>query len=140
VVKPFGVDFFDDVVRLYFGDSYSFVIDVNEDKIYLNGKRVVTSGGRFFHPNFLKKKNLEYPPKRNLFVLDFLGFVLKVDVGYDGRVFWLVFNKSDYTRFRHPPVWQFSYWHNRYKHQKEFFLNDLSNPVRVYRKLCKELV
>lgn len=64
--------------------------------------------------------------------------VLIVNKGQDGRLFWLVFSRAAFKVLRGKPFWRASYWKN--KDEASFYLQDLSNPVKVWKPETKKPV
>lgn len=124
----------DDLIRLEFPDNV-FLIDLKEDKIYRNGEPFKTTGKilRPYYPGFMKDKNVNIP-KKPLWQKFFGWFVVQLDVGFDGRLFWKVWTKSEYSKFRGKPYFSCSYWNDKKNRLKKWFEGNLSEPLMVFPK------
>lgn len=125
----------EDSVTLLLGCSpnkHCLFIGVEEDRIYLDGQRILTTKPEFnYNRGLMLEKNRGIEKKR-LRTLKFCGKVLCIDIGFDGRVFFKVFSREAYEKFRAPPIITYSYWHDRSEALKKFYVGDLHNPVKVW--------
>jgi hypothetical protein len=130
----------DDVISIHFWD-YTIEINIPEDKLYSiyreEKKRILTTNIKKEYDLKTKKdRNSDLEHKR--FLTHWTkGQVLAGDVGHDGRIFFMVFTQDAYRHYRGKSFWIVSYFNNRKHHQKQFFVSDMNEPVRVWLNECK---
>jgi hypothetical protein len=62
-------------------------------------------------------------------------YIMKVDRGWDGRIFWLIWALDQYKKFRGRPKIKISYWNDRKNKVRKFYVQDLKNPVKEYSEV-----
>ncbi len=107
-------------------------IDVEADRIYLDGLRILTTRPEFNYNKGLMFEKNKRAEKKRLRTLKFCGKVFCLDVGHDGRLFMILFSRDAYEKFRGAPIITYSYHHSRREGLKKFYAGDLSNPVKVW--------
>lgn len=132
------IDFKGDCIVLsFFNDC--LLIDVVTDAVFLNGNPLNVSR-KPYKKGLMKPLNKDKNKKRIL-TLEHKTYVLGVDEGFDGRLFFKIWLKSTYKKFRGKPFWVASYWNDAVNKEKKFFENDLKVPVKVWGfKKCVGLV
>lgn len=113
-------------------NKHCLFIDIEADRIYLDGQRILTTHQEFNYNKGLMLEKNKAIEKRRLKTLKFGNQVLCIDVGFDGRTFFKLFSRSAYSKFRAPPTITYSYWHDRKEAKKKFFAGDLSNPIKEW--------
>ena len=135
--KP-NIEIVDDVISIHFWD-YTIEINIEEDKLYFvcqgERRRILTTNIKKEYDLKTKKdRNNDLEHKR--FLTHWVkGQVLVGDVGHDGRIFFMVFTQDAYRHYRGKPFWIVSYFNNRHRKQKQFFVSDMKEPVRVWNNL-----
>lgn len=122
-----------DFIHLGLPDNY-FLIDLKEDKLYLNGQRFMTTKKplhKYAYMDFVKERNLEVM-KTPIWKKSWSWFVCQLDLGFDGRLFWKFFTKSNYEKFRGKPYFVCSYWHDRKAKLRKWFEQNLHSPCFVF--------
>ena len=80
--------------------------------------------------SYSKEKNeLLWEKKRVKYVKEY-PFMIGLDKGSDGRLFWKVWDAETYRKFRGKPLFVCSYWND--KEVKKFYWEDLRNPIALF--------
>lgn len=111
-------------------EEHSILIDVRNDKLYLDGEPL-EEHHLSFDRKFEKKKTKEIAEKEKVKTIrEHWGKnVLRIDKSKkDGRIFFLYFTKGAFDSYRGKPRWKASYFPDGY--EKKFFVNNLHNPVK----------
>jgi hypothetical protein len=121
-------------IRLSFPKTV-FLIDLREDKIYKNGDYFKTTGKilRPYYAGFMKDENIGIE-KKPIWQECFGWFVAQLDVGFDGRLFWKLWVKAEFKKFRGKPYFVCSYWNDKKHRLKKWFEGNLSKPLMVFPK------
>jgi len=122
-------------VTLNFGrepNRHCLFIDVKEDRLYLDGCRLLTTKKEFNYTKGLVFQKNAIRKKARIKTITFEGKVLAVDVGTDGRVFFKFFARETYSVFRGKPLKTYSYWHSRSEGLKKFYEGDLHTPKKIW--------
>lgn len=128
----------DDCVIINFFDN-SFVLTGSEGMVYFNGSPLLYSG-KGYQKSFLKPVN-SGKVKRRLMTLEKNAYVLGLDCGPDGRLFWKIWLKSAFKKFRGKPFFCCSFWNDNVLNEKKYYENDLRKPLKVWRDAeCGDLV
>lgn len=124
--------------KIHFGDirkTHALLVDIDADRIYLDGIRIITTQTeKKYHPKFMKNENKGTFQKRRIKTISGLNYVFIIELGWDGRIFFLFFYESDYDKYRGKPAWTASYWHDRAEKTKKVYINNLKFPW-----YCKEV-
>ncbi len=122
-------------LKLNIEERHTILIDLEEDKLYLDGKRLITTQVvQRYHPHFLKENNKGHFQKKRVKFISGPKWVFIVECGWDGRIFFLFWDSiKKYERYRQKPDWQGSYWHDRKRGTKKWYGQNLSLPlVEIY--------
>lgn len=111
-------------VRLSFFNEHFFIIELESNKVFYNGEEVTVQRG--YNGGYQKKENAEIHPKYRLKYVKAKGFMIGLDSGNDGRLFFKVWTADNYRRFRGEPDWIASYWADLIV--TKFYINNLHKP------------
>jgi len=129
-----------ETVTILFGSipKHCIYVDIKEDKLYFDGERIMTTQAQFsYTKEKMMQKNKSVPKKRLLTWPKGdesikTPVVFNINIGFDGRLFFLFYKKKDYVEFRSPPFQKYSYWHDRRAGEKKFYENDLHEPKKTW--------
>lgn len=122
-------------ITLNFGvepNRHCLFINVEEDRLYLDGSRLLTTKKEFDYTKGLMFQKNAIRKKVRIKTISFAGKILGIDVGPDGRVFFKFFARETYSLFRGKPLITYSYWHCRREGLKKFYEGNLSEPSKVW--------
>jgi hypothetical protein len=121
-----------DVIKIKIPEN-SFIIDLETDKLYWNGQRILTTEAiRKYEYSHKKENNTLFNHRRIVEIKDYKNLlVFVIDIGYDGRLFFMLFDKN-YGNFRAEPIHKLSYWHDRKEKTKKWYDQDMINPVQIW--------
>lgn len=126
------------LIALNFGLN-QIIIDIETDELELNEKKLNTNNTYYtYNKQFLKSKNRK---KEKVCIKELVSYpyILKIERGYDGRLFFLLFNEQNLRKYRSPPKWKASYF-NRTEFIKEWYEQDLRNPKKIFNLKPKEKI
>jgi len=107
----------------------AWVIDLVEDRLYLNGERFLTTKQpvkSYYDEGLAKDKGLS---KKPIWKGEWGWFVVQLDIGFDGRLFWKFFTRFDYRKKGGKPYFVLSYWNDRKEKELRWYEDDLSVPL-----------
>ena len=110
-------------------DRHTILIDTDTDTLYVDGNAVNTKLGKVYDKVTAKPEN-SGAPKRRVKLIESSSTITVIDVGSDGRIFVLSFDRTQYAAFRGKPDKQYSYWRNA-KQGACFYEDDLKSPVWI---------
>jgi hypothetical protein len=122
--------------------SAVWVVDLVNDRLFLNGQRFKTTiqPVRAYHNREIAKD--EFLAKKPIWKNAWGWFVVQLDIGFDGRLFWKFFTRHDFKKLGGKPYLVLSYWHDRVEKKLKWFESDLSVPLYsvdfTYQKNLKE--
>ena len=120
-----------DTIIMEFARS-KIVIDVREDRVYVNGNWLQTSNIlKEYDEEKMKQRNVKFPKKELMKIKD-MATTLKITIGFDGRLFFNVYDNKSINEWRCPPIESYSWWHNRKAKQKQWYEGDLGRPERTW--------
>jgi hypothetical protein len=126
------------LIALQFG-SQEIIINAENDEITINGNTLNQSKNYYsYNKHFLKQKN-KGKEKICLKELIHYPFILKIEKGFDGRIFFIAFNEDNIKKYRSKPLWQASYF-NRNENQKEWYENNLKTPKKTIKFNTKKYI
>lgn len=108
-------------------EGHWVIIDTETDSIYVDGNKLNTAVGKVYSAGLAKRERDTEEPKRRIKLIETLRSIIVIDVGHDGRVFFLAFDHSAYAAFRGQPKKQYSYWHSQ--GIINFYEDDLKAPA-----------
>lgn len=126
---PFGVK--EPYIRIPL-DGHTILIDTTTDTLYVDGDAVNTKLGKVYDKSTAKPENAGQP-KRRVKLIESASSITVIDVGYDGRLFILSFDRVQYEAFRGKPKKTYSYWRNT-KQGASFYEDDLKSPIWVRKE------
>ena len=110
-------------------DGHAILIDTDTGTLYVDGNPVNTNIGKVYDKTTAKQENAGQP-KRRVKLIESNGSITVIDVGSDGRIFILSFDREQYNTFRGKPKKAYSYWRNA-KQGASFYEDDLKSPAWV---------
>lgn len=110
-------------------DGHSILVNTDTDEVFMDGDRVNLDAGKTYEEVSCKPGNTKNWQKRRLKTTITNNHIIVIDIGWDGRLFFLYFTKAAYNTFRGKPKKQYSYWNDGKR--KAFYEDDLSNAVWV---------
>lgn len=122
-------------ITLNFGrepNKHCLFIDIKEDRLYLDGSRLLTTKKEFNYTKDLMFQKNAIRKKARIKTVTFDGKVLGIDICPDGRVFFKFFTRETYSVFRGKPLKTYSYHHSRIEGLKKFYDGDLHTPKMVW--------
>ena len=127
-------DLMKDIWRIKFTDQHALLINIPSHQLFVDGELLdLNIIEKNYTQHLLKEKNRFTQKKRIKTIFTKLG-VLAIDVGWDGRIFFKVWNsKEAYARFRSKPRWCASYWNDKENQEIKIYVQDLKNPKYRFR-------
>jgi len=121
-----SVLFSDFCVKISFFGKHHFIVDLETNRIFYNGEDITFAYLRKYKLSYAKEHNIKKWKKTRIIYIKHYPYMIGLDKGSDGRLFWKVWDADSYRVFRGKPLWVCSYW------EKKFYIKDLSNPIRIY--------
>jgi hypothetical protein len=126
--SQFTFEILDEFIKIPI-EGHTIIINTDMDEVFLDGDKVNLDAGRPYAKDFCKEENTKGFKKRRVKAIPTKDHAIVIDVGWDGRIFFLYFTKPEYKTFRGKPMKQYSYWNDGKR--KAFYEDDLTNACWV---------